>query len=124
MSFKNYLYQTVKFEMFKRMKTDFNWQVIPHYSAQKKMIIETFEYEDIERDYLNDLYLKEEMQKIVTYLNKNKKAEYAEIWRLKCSGFKNAEIAIKLKMTADEVKSKFQYIKKIILKKFKNTDSE
>ncbi|AGX88866.1 sigma-70 family RNA polymerase sigma factor [Mycoplasma parvum] len=116
LSFKNYLYQLVKFQTLHELKKNFNWQFI---SKEHQQWCRETEIEMVKNslDIYQDLSFKEKTNKIYEFL-KSKNIQYALIWDLKSRGIKKAEICKKLKISSSGLKSRWQYIKKLILGKY------
>ncbi|AFO52305.1 RNA polymerase sigma factor RpoE [Candidatus Mycoplasma haematolamae str. Purdue] len=112
LSFKNYLYQTIKYESIAEIKSTFKWGCIP--KAEQKWVKEQeMLRENDPSAYCESLELKEKSFIIFKFLE-SKKPIYSLIWDLKAKDLRNSEICAQLGISEIELKSRWQYIKKLI----------
>ncbi|CBZ40775.1 putative RNA polymerase sigma factor RpoE [Mycoplasma suis KI3806] len=116
LSFKNYLYQLVKFETLHELKKNFSWQFISKAHQRWCKEDENNTTKD-SSDVFNDLSFRDKVQIIKKFLEE-KNETYALIWELKASGIKSSEVCKKLNVSSSELKSRWQYIKKLVLDKY------
>ncbi|CCE66982.1 RNA polymerase sigma factor [Candidatus Mycoplasma haematominutum] len=120
-SFKNYLYQLIKYETMHELKRVFACKEVQ--DLDKKWYKETEEAK-LERDdssVLERIVLRGRVSTIYEFLLP-KGRDYALIWELKSQGVKNLEIRERLQLSDSTFKSKWQYIKKLILKAYPSVD--
>ncbi|AHC40368.1 hypothetical protein OVS_02865 [Mycoplasma ovis str. Michigan] len=115
-TFKNYLYQLIRFDTLKELKKNFKGQCISKVDLQwyadtsRKKVKNSF-------DFCIDLDLQDGSQEISKFLE-SKNSLYPSIWQMKVEDIKNEEICEKLNITMTELRSRWHYIKRLVLEKF------
>lgn len=123
LSFKNFLYLMIKYQFYKELKTVFNYRVISNFDYEKQKIKEErkqYQYEEQKYLYKEDINRKIEI--IISFL-KTRNELYAKIFELKKDGYSNEEISKKMNTSESSVKSKLQYIRKLVLMRYQTFDN-
>ncbi|RAO95360.1 sigma-70 family RNA polymerase sigma factor [Mycoplasma wenyonii] len=120
LSFKNYLYQLIRFETLNEIKNTFNWQCIP--KIEKKWYLE-HNKKRIKNslDICIDLEIKQKSEEISQFLE-TKNRLYSAIWKLKANELSNQEICEQIGISKAELKGRWQYIKRLVLEKYSCND--
>ena len=120
LSFKNYLFQLIRFETIKEIKRYFNWQCIPS-TDRYQFITNQCKQEKTSFDVCVEKEIKEKVEEIGQFL-KSKKKIYATIWKLKIEELDSEEICRRAKITIEELRNRWQYIKRLVREKYSYED--
>ncbi|GCE63260.1 hypothetical protein MHSWG343_02460 [Candidatus Mycoplasma haematohominis] len=118
LSFKNYFYLMIRYQIYSDLKTTLNYRVIPNYTQEiEKTHAEIRQDISSEEEHIKEINLREVFERVIFFLQ-SKNAEYAEIILLKSQGYKNKEICKQLALTEISLKARLQYIRRLIREEF------
>lgn len=117
-SFKSYFYWMIQYQIYSEMKTTLNYKIIPNYrQVVNNMLQEMKESAGEEMQHLNKIMIDHSLWEIIGFLE-DKNSEYAQIMLLKSKGYKLREICKELNISSMALKSRIQYIKKLVRERF------
>lgn len=118
MSFKTYFYWMIQYQIYAEIKTTLNYRIIPNYRREVNFLIR--EMQDIcgvDVHQINKTIIDHSLWEIIHFLEE-KNADYAKIVILKSKGYKPKDICREMNISNMALKSKVQYIKKLIRSNF------